>query len=206
MLEKLPAALGQALSEVRAGLDRTLLHAVDLRQGMGAMSVGSLAFADHAPMPARFTADGDGLSPPLHWSGVPAQASELVLIVEDADAPTPQPLVHAIAHGLAAGDGRLGEGALNEPAEVATGRNSFLGTRWVPPDPPPGHGTHRYVFQLFALGPGPALPQTQTPGRQSLVDALALRGLASGWLIGTYERPSGDIPTPLHSGSAARAG
>lgn len=204
MLEKLPAALGQALSDVRAGLDRTLLYAVDLRQGQGALSVGSLAFADHAPLPARFTADGDGLSPPLHWSGVPAQASELVLIVEDADAPTPQPLVHAIAHGLAAGDGRLDEGALNAPVEVATGRNSFLGTRWVPPDPPPGHGTHRYVFQLFALGPGPALPST--PGRQSLIDAMSLRGLASGWLIGTYERPSGDIPMPLGSSGPLQAG
>ena len=85
MLEKLPEAVGEALEGVRAGLTQTLFHTVDLRQGMAALSVGSLAFVDHGPLPARYSADGPGLSPPLHWSGVPATAlshtwSHLVLI------------------------------------------------------------------------------------------------------------------------------
>ena len=184
MLEKLPDAVGEALEDIRAGLAQTTFHAVDLRQGIGALTLMSLAFADHTEIPARYTADGPGFSPPLHWSGVPSQAVELVLIVEDADSPTPQPLVHAIAHGLPVdasggpGDGALAEGALSAVGEaeplVPMGRNSLLMTRWLPPDPPPGHGVHRYVFQVYALGPGTALPDS--PGREALATALAERG------------------------------
>ncbi len=215
MLEKLPDAVGEALEDVRAGLTRTLFHGPDLRQGMAALTLQSLAFADHAPLPEPYTADGAGLSPPLHWHGVPAAASEVVLIVEDADSPTPLPLVHAIAHGLLPskdGAGALAEGMLNAPAGdasapapalVAMGRNSLLQTRWLPPDPPPGHGVHRYVFQIYALGPGDALPDA--PGREALGAAIQSRGLASGCLIGTYERPSGRIPDRLGERSRVAA-
>ena len=95
MLEKLPDVVGHVLRGQRAGLDKIAFQAVDLRGGMAAITVRSLAFADHAPIPEKYTADGAGVSPPLHWTGIPAQATTLVLIVEDADAPTPQPLVHA---------------------------------------------------------------------------------------------------------------
>ena len=202
MLENLPDAVGEALGDIRAGLLQTMFHSVDLRQGMGSMCLASLAFADHAPIPDKYTADGVGLSPPLHWSGVPAATTEVALVVEDADSPTPQPLVHAIAHNLPtndADDGALAEGTLSAVGEaqplVPMGRNSLLQARWLPPDPLPGHGVHRYVFQVFALGPGSALPDT--PGRDALREALLERGLASGCLIGTYERPSGTIADPL---------
>ena len=194
MLEKLPDAIGQALSDVRAGLDKTAAMQVDLRGGTAALTLTSLAFADHAPIPALYTADGDGRSPPLAWSGVPAQAAEVVLIVEDADAPTPQPLVHAIVVGLPPGDGALAEGALSDDATadaLHAGRNSYLGHRWIAPDPPPGHGTHRYVFQLFALEAG--TDWSGTPGREELLEAVAARGLAAGRLFGTYARPDGSI-------------
>ena len=205
MFEKLPDAVGEALGGVRAGLVNTVFHAIDLRHGMGALSVASLAFGDHGPIPQKFTADGEGLSPPLAWSDVPMAATEVVLIVEDADSPTPQPLVHAIVHGLPRGDGgsgALAEGALSAhgdaAASVPMGRNSLLQPRWLPPDPPPGHGLHRYVFQVYALEAGTPLPEH--PGRDALRSALIERGLASGCLIGTYERPSGaitDAPMPL---------
>jgi len=198
MLEKLPDALGHALRGQRAGLDKIAFQAVDLRAGMAALKVASLAFADHAPIPERYTADGAGLSPPLQWIGVPAEASSLVLIVEDADAPTPQPLVHAIVVDLAAEDGALAEGALpskdHEGIGLCVGRNSYLQAAWLAPDPPPGHGVHRYAFQLFALGPGAAFDGT--PGRDAVLAAIAERGLASGCLIGTYERPDGSIKAP----------
>ncbi len=202
MLEKLPDAVGEALEDIRAGLDRTLFSTVDLMQGTAALRLDSLAFADHAPIPQKYTADGPGLSPPLQWQGVPQAATEVVLIVEDADSPTPQPLVHAIAHELptaGTGDGGLAEGSLDATGDagplVAMGRNSLMQTSWLPPDPPPGHGVHRYVFQVFALGPGDALDPV--PGREALRNAVLSRGLASGCLIGTYERPSGTIPEGL---------
>jgi len=198
MLERLPEIVGEALVDLRSGLTNTLFHDVDLRQGMAAMQLASLAFGDHQPLPQKYTADGPGLSPPLHWHGVPVAAADVVLIVEDADSPTPQPLVHAIAHSLPIGeglDGALAEGALGAPQAqplVAMGRNSLLQARWLAPDPPPGHGLHRYVFQIFALEPGPVMPET--PGREALREAVQARGLASACLIGTFERPSGSVP------------
>ncbi|HEV7575392.1 MAG TPA: YbhB/YbcL family Raf kinase inhibitor-like protein, partial [Caldimonas sp.] len=199
MLEKLPDAVGHALRGQRAGLDKIAFQAVDLRAGMASLIVSSLAFADHAPIPARYTADGAGVSPPLQWRGVPADAASLALIVEDADAPTPQPLVHAIVVDLEAADGALAEAALpsneNEGSGVRVGRNSYLQTAWLPPDPPPGHGVHRYAFQLFALTAGAAFDGT--PGRDAVLEAIKEHGLASGCLIGTYDRPDTSIKTPV---------
>src|SRR5262245_36494211 len=115
MLEKLPDSLGHALRHQRAGLDKTLFQRLPLRGGQGAIDLRSLAFVDHAPIPTRYTADGEGCSPPLQWTGVPSAAHSLVLVVEDADAPMPMPLVHAIALNLPTGDGALAESALSPP-------------------------------------------------------------------------------------------
>ena len=196
MLEKLPDALGHALRGTRAGLENIAYQSVDLRAGMAQITVASLAFADHAPIPARYTADGAGESPPLQWSGVPASATSLLVMVEDADSPTPHPLVHAIVVDLAAEDGALAEGALpsndHDGSGVRVGRNSYLQAAWLPPDPPPGHGVHRYAFQLFALdATAPAF--SDTPGREEVLEALRDHAIASGCLIGTYERPDGSI-------------
>ena len=195
MLEKLPQVVGHALREQRAGLDKIVFNQVKLGAGTASLALRSLAFVDHAPIPANYTADGDGISPPVEWTGVPANAHSLVLIVEDADSPTPQPLVHAIVANLPAADGSFAEGAIDRAspqAEEATiGRNSFLQAGWLPPDPPPGHGTHRYVFQLFALSQGPRFDSS--PGRDAVMAMLQERAIASGILTGTYERPDGSI-------------
>lgn len=201
MLEKLPDILGHALRNQRAGLDAIAFNRIDLRQGVAAITVSSLAFADHAPIPQLYTADGDGRSPPLQWGGLPGETGSVVVLVEDADAPTPKPLVHAIVVDLPPGDGAMAEGALSggdeadgasEDREGAggdeprTGRNSYLQSAWLPPDPPPGHGVHRYAFQVFALSPGAVF--SENPGRDEVLEILASHGIASGLLIGTYER------------------
>jgi len=69
---------------------------------------------------------------------------------------------------------------------LSLGRNSYLRQAWLPPDPPPGHGIHRYAFQLFALADGE--PFKDAPGRHELIEALRKRAIASGCLIGTYTR------------------
>ncbi|MGJ7512236.1 YbhB/YbcL family Raf kinase inhibitor-like protein [Variovorax sp. GT1P44] len=195
MLEKLPDAIGHALHDVRAGLDEIAFNTLGLREGMASITVSSLAFADHAPIPPRYTADGEGISPPVQWIGVPAGAASLVLMVEDADSPTPHPMVHAIAVDLPAGDGSLQEGAFpsgdQEGSGLHAGRNSYLQSAWLPPDPPPGHGVHRYAFQVFALDTPHEF--STTPGRDEVFDALRAHAIASGLLIGTCERPDGSI-------------
>ena len=205
MLENLPDFVGHALRDQRAGLDQIAFNRVPLRAGQGAIAVTSLAFVDHGPLPAIYTADGEGVSPPLQWSGVPEAATSVVLIVEDADSPTPHPLVHAIAVGLSSQAGSLRQGALasdeGAPDDVRLGRNSYLQHGWLPPDPPPGHGRHRYAFQVFALGGDEPLPEA--PGREGLMELLAARAIASGLVVGTYERH--DTTVNAAEGAAAEA-
>lgn len=190
MLEHVPQWLGVVLRSVRAGASK--LTIVDPYLGdFAQLDLASMAFADGQRLPDRFTADGAGISPPLHWRGVPAEATTMVLIVEDADAPTPQPLVHAIVWGLPAGDGQLAEGAIapdgdGPAAHGDVGRNSYFQEGWLPPDPPTGHGEHRYAFQLFALSAGDDVDAN--PGRGEVVRAMAGRVLAAGLLTGTYSR------------------
>ncbi len=71
---------------------------------------------------------------------------------------------------------------------MTLGRNSYLKQSWLPPDPPPGHGVHRYAFQLFALAGGATF--SEAPGRDELATAVRDYAIASGCLIGTYERDS----------------
>lgn len=187
MLEKLPAALGHALSGTRAGTEALTLNRID---APATIAVTSPAFEAEAAIPARFTADGAGVSPPLRWTGVPAGTRSVVLLVEDADSPTPAPLVHAIVHDLPGADGGLAEGAMPGPAGdggAEMGRNSFLRSGWLPPDPPPGHGPHRYVFQVFALDVDQG--HAGTTGRGDLVASMTGHVLAKGALTAIFERP-----------------
>ncbi len=190
MLEHVPGWLGAILRNVRAGASK--LTIVDPALGdFASLDLASLSFADGQRLPDRFTADGVGVSPPLHWRGVPAGATSLALIVEDPDAPSPQPLVHAILWDIVAADGQLAEGAIRpdgdgDAAHGDVGRNSYFREGWLPPDPPTGHGEHRYAFQLFALKDAPHLDAN--PGRSAVVEAMAGRVLAAGLLTGVYSR------------------
>lgn len=189
MLQRLPSAFGQVLQGARPGIDKLSCFSAALDEVPESLTVLSV-FDDGAPIPPPYTRDGLGSSPPLTWRGVPRRAQSLVILVEDADSPTPQPLVHAIAWNLPGADGSLGEGELghvdrrHDGREM--GRNSYLKTAWLPPDPPPGHGPHHYAFQLYALDR--RLTFDHPPGRGEILESMREHVLAKGCLIGTYER------------------
>ena len=183
MLELMPQWLGHALKGVRAGHEK--LAIAKLGVGNRSLDLTSPAFHSGGPLPVWCTADGEGMSPPLDWAAGEAPGG-CALIVEDPDAPTPEPLVHAIVWNLAGGTGTLPRGAIAPKGGADTGTNSYGRTGWLPPDPPTGHGSHDYIFQLFALTE--PLPLEPEPGRAALLDALGGRIAAAGVLIGTYER------------------
>ena len=191
MLEKLPHVIGQVLKGKGPGLDKTVYFDDPIDQAPEAIIVSRPAVEDGGAIPARFTEDGEKISPPLAWSGVPNDARSLLMIVEDADSPTPAPIVHALVFDLAPADGTLSEGALKSPASDgeahALGKNTFFKKAYLPPDPPPGGGAHRYVFQLYALDHVHGLEEGV--GRGAVREALKGHVLARGCLIGTYERP-----------------
>ena len=66
------------------------------------------------------------------------------------------------------------------------GKNSFQSLGWLPPDPPTGHGPHRYAVQVYALDYRPDLEEGA--GRGAVVKALQGHVVAKGLLVGTYER------------------
>lgn len=191
MLENLPAGIGRALRGARPGVAQLVINDEALAEVEETIAVTSPAFNDGDPLPSRYTGDGEGISPPVQWSGIPDNAAEVVLLIEDADSPTPSPLVHAIVWKLPPGDGGLEEGAMPLESQAgqkpAMGVNSYLRLGYLPPDPPPGHGPHRYAFQVFALVT-PVVIDTVAPGRTELVAALHAHAVAKGMLIGTYER------------------
>jgi Raf kinase inhibitor-like YbhB/YbcL family protein len=189
MLEHVPHWLGQALRGLRAGADKLCI--AQLEGDYASIEVSSPAFADGGRLPPRFTADGEGVSPPLIWGPLPMGTVSLALIVEDPDSLSLDPLVHAVVWGISPEDHRLEEGAIRADEDCGdggsdVGRNSFFFEGWLPPDPPTGHGDHHYVFQLFALAD--TMEPGRNPGRAALVKAMAGKVLASGFLTGLYSR------------------
>lgn len=184
MLEKIPRVLGDMLRYARAGEMKIAYFLDPFDSAPETLIVASADFEDGGRLTAAFTADGEGKSPSLSWSGAPAGAAEVVLIVEDPDAPIPDPLVHAIAWNLPA-NGSLEAGAISTD-EVQTGKNAYMRSDYLPPDPPTGHGPHRYEFQFFALSDPLAL--AGTPGRKAVLKAMEGKVVAKGRITGIYER------------------
>lgn len=190
MLEKVPSVLGRLLRRNRIGSEELAINDPAFADVPNTITVESPAFQDDGPLPLSCTDDGDKLSPPLSWRGVPPEAEAVVLILEDADSPTPSPLVHAILWDLPGEDGGLQSGDLDGPTSVGEGhllgKNSLRRTEYLPPDPPKGHGPHRYCFQVFALDQ--RLDFDAAPSRREVLDAMQGHVLAKGCLVGVYER------------------
>jgi Raf kinase inhibitor-like YbhB/YbcL family protein len=145
------------------------------------MRISSAAFADGATIPRRFTCDGDDVSPPLRWSGVPREARELAVLVEDPDAPSGT-FVHWTAFGLDPGSDGL-PAATVAPKQ---GKNSFGDAKYGGPCPPEGDEPHRYIFAVYALSDRLVTGSGASPdGFRSAVSRVAL---ARGKLTGTYGR------------------
>jgi Raf kinase inhibitor-like YbhB/YbcL family protein len=150
-----------------------------LTEVMADFTLTSAAFEDGKEIPRRHTCEGDDLSPPLSWSGVPDGTRSLALIVDDPDAPA-RSFTHWLAWAI-----EPGSGALREAAPVE-GRNDFGTVGYRGPCPPPGHGPHRYFFRLHALDVD--LELARGAGKPDLERALEGHVLRLAELIGRYER------------------
>ncbi len=138
-------------------------------------------------MPAKYTCDGTNVSPPLKWSGVPAEAKSLVLIGDDPDAPVGT-WVHWVLYDLHPSVSELPEGiARNQyvPGGAKQGLNDFKHLGYGGPCPPPGKA-HRYFFKLYALDTQLELKPRAT--KKEVEQAMGNHVLAQGQLMGTYKR------------------
>jgi len=152
------------------------------------MTITSSAFAPNGAIPKLYTCEGKDLSPPLAWSGAPANARSLVLIVDDPDAPDPaapqMTWVHWVLYNLPPASTGLAEGVKALPAGTLEGLNDWQRSGYGGPCPPVGR--HRYFHKLYALDR--VLPDLGKPTKQKLEQAMKGHIIAQGQLIGTYQK------------------
>jgi Raf kinase inhibitor-like YbhB/YbcL family protein len=150
----------------------------------------SSAFAHHGEIPRRHTCQGEDVSVPLSWSGVPDGTKSLALIVDDPDAPEPKAprmtWVHWVLYNIPPTATGIKEAVKHEelPAGTREGLNDWKRTGYGGPCPPIGR--HRYFHKLYALDT--VLPDLEHPNKAALEQAMRGHILAHVELIGTYQK------------------
>lgn len=150
------------------------------------IKIASSAFKEGEFIPAKYTCDGENISPPLRWENVPVNAKSIVLISDDPDAPAGI-WVHWVVFNIPAQVKELQE---NVPAKkildngAKQGLNNFRKIGYGGPCPP--SGTHRYFFKIYALDTELQLNPGAT--KTQVLKAMENHVLGQGQLMGKYKR------------------
>ncbi len=152
------------------------------------MEIRSSVFKNGGTIPVKYTCDGDDVSPPLSWSGVPSGTKSFVLIMDDPDAPMGT-WVHWVIYNIPASvtslpeavppDKKLKDGTLQ-------GKNSWGRIGYGGPCPPPPTGAHRYFFKLYALDA--VLKAGAGLSKDEVLRLIEGHILATAELMGKYSR------------------
>jgi len=179
--ETSPGRYGQSAITVSLKADTTM-----------SLTLTSTAFDSDEDIPAIHTCDGKNLSPPPSWSGIPAAARSLALIIDDPDAPDPaapqRTWVHWVLYNIPPDAPGLpdGVGQQDLPAGTRNGRNDWKNIGYGGPCPPIGR--HRYFHKLYALDM--VLPDLSEPTKAQLEKAMQGHIVEQTALVGLYQRES----------------
>lgn len=149
------------------------------------IKVISSAFEHEGMIPMKYTCDGEDISPPLKWEGIPENAKSIALICDDPDAPMGT-WVHWVLYDLPADIRELPEGIpTNEVLEngAKQGKNSWGKIGYGGPCPP--SGTHRYFFKIYVLDTILNLKPGAT--KEELLKAMEGHIITRGELMGKYK-------------------
>lgn len=118
-----------------------------------AFEISSNAFEHGEEIPSKYTCDGENISPPLRWSGVPEQAKSLVLIFDDPDSDMTNPFGHWVLFDIPPDVTEIPEDYASQKNtltwDAKEGYNSFVEKGYG--GPCPKEGKHRYFFRLYAV-------------------------------------------------------
>lgn len=148
----------------------------------GRFRVISPAFADGAPIPEPYTCRGQNINPPLNILNVPSGAKSLALIMHDPDAVSGD-FTHWLLWDIPSGTVAITVNSV--PMGAIQGLNSRGEIGYMGPCPPPGTGTHRYMFDFFALDKTLSLDshsdrqKLELAMQRHIVDRVSLIGLFS---------------------------
>lgn len=148
-----------------------------IQNNLNPMKITSQAFQNNTEIPARYTCQGENISPPLEISDVPTNTKSLALIVDDPDAPN-KSWVHWVIWNISPSTTTIPENAHFENI----GLNDFGQNNYGGPCPP--SGIHRYFFKIYALDT--QLIVTSNTNKPDLLSAMTNHILAQSELIGTY--------------------
>jgi Raf kinase inhibitor-like YbhB/YbcL family protein len=151
-----------------------------------AITITSTGFTDEDMIPRQYTCDGEDISPPLAWTGIPEGTKSLTLICDDPDAPVGT-WVHWVLFNIPPSAKELGakvpsKDTLDNGAKHGT--NDFGKLGYGGPCPP--GGTHRYYFKLYALDA--EIPSEAGITKAQLLKEMEGHILAEGQLMGRYKR------------------
>ena len=142
------------------------------------MELTSPAFQNNTLIPAKYTCQGEDISPPLAVTGIPNGTVTVALINDDPDAPGGT-WDHWIVWNIPP-DGTIGQSTV----PGLQGKNSWGRNKYGGPCPP--SGTHRYFFKLYALDGKLALKEGAR--KADVLKAMEGHVLAQAQLIGLYKK------------------
>ena len=182
-----PAATAPSARPTVAPQSATPTEAAEPSPASAPLRLTSTAFDEGEAIAEKYTCDGEDVSPPLNWTGLPEETLSVALIVDDPDAPggtwvhwvlySLPPDVTELPEGVSTTE-RTGEGAIN-------GESDFGDLGYGGPCPPRGD-PHRYFFKLYALDS--ALDLGPGEEKEELLQAMEGHIIAETSLMGTYKR------------------
>lgn len=185
----LVAAVFLGFTVFATGAAETDLSVISMEDMIMTMTLTSASFPHNGAIPRRYTCDGEDISPPFKWAGLPNGTKSLALIVDDPDAPDPAApkltWVHWVLYNIPPAATGLREAipVKELPAGILQGLNDWKRTGYGGPCPPIGR--HRYFHKLYALDT--VIPDLGTPTKAALEKAMQGHILARAELIGTYQ-------------------
>ncbi len=143
--------------------------------------ISSSAFSHNQPIPAQYTCKGQNINPPLAITGLPSKAKTLALIMHDPDAVSGD-FVHWLIWDIPTATSSINANSV--PVGAIQGQNSAGRSSYMGPCPPAGTGTHRYMFELYALDGALNLPSGSD--RSNVESAIQGHIIAKTSLIGLF--------------------
>ena len=152
-----------------------------------ALTVSSTVFREGETIPAKYTCQGEDISPSITWGEPPDGTRSLAIIVDDPDAPGGV-FTHWIIFNLPADTRQLPAAVPTQPqldSGARQGKTDFGRVGYGGPCPPPGK-PHRYQFTVYALDR--TLDLAAGASRSQVLEAMQGNILSRGRLTGIYER------------------
>ena len=144
------------------------------------LKITSTSFVNDGPIPAKYSCEGEDVSPPLLISNIPSGTKSLAIILHDPDAPMKGGFTHWVVWNIEPGDNKISENFKGARQGLnSAGQPGYAGM--CPPS-----GTHHYHFMVYALDT--KLNIDIKTNKAGLEKSMQGHVLAQGDLVGLYKK------------------